>query len=79
MADYYINFNHQGHKDSSKKLLSMMDDIKENDEIIISVEADNHQKMETITDILEKNGFEYLPKGDEGGRRFSIIAHLKNH
>lgn len=77
MTDYYIDLNHQDQKKPKDKLLDVIDRVTEDDELVISVNSDNHRNIETVTRILDENGFDHLPKGNDDGSKISIIAHLK--
>lgn len=77
MTDYYINLSYQGQKKPNEKLMDVIDKVSENDEVIISVNSDNHRNVETVTRILDENGFDHLNKGNDDGSKISIIAHLK--
>lgn len=77
MTNYYINLNTQGQQNTQEKLLNIISNVKENDELVVSVDSDNHSKISNTAKLLNENGFEHITKGNDDGRQLSIIAHLK--
>lgn len=76
MTNYYINLNDAG-KSIEKKILDTIGEVKPEDELIISMGADDSNSADITRRLLDERGFEYLPKGNDDGSRFSMIAHLK--
>lgn len=77
MAEYYINFDRELGLNANTKLLDVMNNVKQDDELIITMDSNDAAQSRFLTETLENNGFEFLPKGSHSGERYTIIAHLK--
>lgn len=78
MTNFYVNIDFQGQKNVNEKLLDVMDNIHDNDELIINIDTRNHRKFENVMRILDDNHFEYITKGNNDGNMLSIVARLRN-
>ncbi|RKD33755.1 hypothetical protein [Thermohalobacter berrensis] len=78
MADYYINLDEELGLNAVTKVLEAMSEVKEDDTLIISMDSDDAAQSRHLAELLENNGFEYLPKGSHSGEKYTLIAHLQN-
>lgn len=70
----YINFNAELGTQASKRLMDAIRNVDNDDEIIISLDNRDAHQADQLFSILEKHEFQYLPKGDETGERYYILA-----
>ena len=77
MAQIYVNYTAESGLNESKKLLETMKDITKEDELVINMSAQDAHQADRIFEMLDENEFEYLPKGDETGDRYYILATRK--
>ncbi len=77
MAQIYVNYAAESGLGESKKLLETMKDITKEDELVINMSAQDAHQADRIFEMVDKNEFEYLPKGDETGDRYYILAKRK--
>jgi len=77
LADHYITFNSETGSYGNEKLLDTIKNFANEDELIISIDTRDSVRLRNVTETLDKKGFEYMTKGSDDGRMYSIIAHLK--
>lgn len=73
----FINYNSELGTSASQKLMDALRNVDNDDEIVISMDNRNAHQADQLFRILEKNQYQYLPKGDETGERYYIFAKKK--
>ena len=77
MSDHYLNYEREPIVNSHEKLIDIIKDIGPEDELVITMDAMDADQSGYIFDILDKQGFEVLPKGSHDGDKYHIVAHRK--
>jgi len=77
MAQFYVNYTREAGLGENQKLLETMKEVESNDELIITMDSQDAHQADQVFHILDENKFEYLPKGDETGHRYYILAKRK--
>ncbi|MGB9803064.1 hypothetical protein [Desulfofundulus sp.] len=60
-----------------EQLQSTLNDLGEDDELDIVMEAADAHQADRVTKILATAGFDYQPRGSHDGRRYHISARRK--
>lgn len=74
MTEHYINRGTEGNTNYNKKLEQVMQEVGEDDKLIITFDQSDADKSDYILDLLEKNGFEVLPKGGHEKNNYQLVA-----
>ncbi|QEK11128.1 hypothetical protein FQB35_01425 [Crassaminicella thermophila] len=77
MIDHYINYDKELGMNANTKLIDLLKDVGDDEELIITMEGNDAAQSDYLFDILKKNGFEVLPKGGHDDNKYHIIAHRK--
>ena len=76
MVGHFMRFENKLGMDDSR-LEDILKNVGEEDELIITMDANEAEHSEQLFDILKNHGFEVLPKGGHDGKQFHIVAHRK--
>lgn len=60
-----------------RRVVTAAKDIKENEELILSMNSQESDKVANIFSVLEKQDFECITKGGHDGKNYYIIARKK--
>ncbi|EOD00645.1 hypothetical protein [Caldisalinibacter kiritimatiensis] len=74
MAEYYVNLNMPMSMGANEKLLDVIDEVRENDTLIITMNSVNAAYSDVLTKTLENNNFDYSVKGSHSGDEYQIVA-----
>lgn len=74
MADISIHLERADGRDTIEKLAQAMRQVGLNDELTITMAAINAHHADEVTDLLEKNHFDYQPIGSHDGKEYIITA-----
>jgi len=77
MPQIYLNFSGELGPSDNQKLLHTLKDVGKEDELVISIDANDAHQADQIFGILNKHDFQVLPKGSESGLTYSILAKRK--
>lgn len=79
MSDHYIHLEEELGLSANDKLIDVIQNMKNEDELIITIDKYDDDQSDYIFAILEKNNFEVLTKGSHDGEEYHIIAHKKRN
>ena len=77
MAEHYLRFENKLGTDENDSIEDILRNVEDEDELIISMNADEVEHSDHIVDVLRNNGFEILPKGGHEDQQYHIVAHRK--
>ena len=64
--------------DDVRRVVTVARDMDEDEELILTMNAQESDKVANIFSVLEKHDFECTTKGGHDGKHFYIIAHKKH-
>ncbi len=73
----FINYNSELGPSASQRLMEALRNVDNNDEIVIGMDNRDAHQSDQLIGVLEREGFQCLPKGDEVGERYYIHAKRK--
>lgn len=79
MSDYRINFGSIIDQLDQRRLADVLNIVGDDDELIITIEAEDATQTENIYRILENNGFEITVKGGHDDNKYNIVARRREH
>lgn len=74
MAEHYINYETGANMNYDTNFKNLIKEIEKDDELIISFDGTDADKSSFVLDMLEKNGFEVLPKGGHENNDYRLVA-----
>ncbi|WP_026478138.1 hypothetical protein [Alkaliphilus transvaalensis] len=77
MAQHFVNFSGEISLSDQQKLIQTIKHVELDDEIVIVMDSNDAHQADQIFSILEKNDYQVLPKGTEGGEKYQIYARKK--
>ncbi|MFZ5966838.1 MAG: hypothetical protein ACOYVK_06655 [Bacillota bacterium] len=77
MTEYFINCENQLHVSDNVKLLDIIKEVGNDDQLIITMDGNDAAQSDYITDFLRKNGFDVMPKGGHDDNSYHLIAYKK--
>lgn len=79
MSDYRINFGSIIDQLDQRRLTDVLNIVGDDDELIITIEAEDAAQTENIYRLLENNGFEITVKGGNDDNKYNIVARRREH
>ncbi|QZY54668.1 hypothetical protein [Crassaminicella profunda] len=79
MTDHYVNYDKELGMNANTQLIDVLKEVGEEDELIITMDANDATQADYLFDILRNNGFDVLPKGGHDDDKYHIIAHRKKN
>ena len=77
MSQYFLDFSGELGLSDNHKLLQTIKQVQEDDEVVIVMDSNDAHQADQIFRLLDKNNFQYLPKGTESGEKYQIYAKRK--
>lgn len=75
MSDYRMEIGSMIGPWDTDRLYDLLSVISEDDELEITLDANNTEQINTIVNVLKHNDFDVLNKGTGEGRKCRLIAH----
>ncbi|MBC9783686.1 hypothetical protein GJ688_08235 [Heliobacillus mobilis] len=79
MADIFTHLGDIIFTADVHKIGDMIERLKDGDELIISLEANDAHQADSILAFLDRNGMDYHAEGSHDGKEYRIIARRKLH